>query len=423
MVQVAGKPFLEYVLSFLAGHGIQEVILCVGELDDQIRLCAGDGQKWGLHIRYSEEREPLGTAGALHRATRGLNHPFYALNGDMLFMADLQALWQEHEAAWNMATLALLPRVDGREWSCVTLDEKGQVLSIQREPAAQDVLINPGLYVIEPEALWGMISDQEISLERDIFSNLARQSRLGGQVQAGYFVCVEAPDLLAGFERDLVMSLLPAFCTPRPQNLEVENRFLIAAELASAVEVLQRLAAAPPEAVGRVGKLVAVSFQAGNKVLAFGSGASAVCARQFADELMGSCRLQKRAMPAVALDAGLSASPENGEGQASDAVFARQVQALTQLGDVVVGISASGRSSKVIAGLQAARQRGAHTVAVAGADASLMSVVADEVIQAPSTDPRRIREAQQVLLHVLCSIIQHNLDAASTAQEAPASQA
>ncbi|HEX7976842.1 MAG TPA: sugar phosphate nucleotidyltransferase, partial [Anaerolineales bacterium] len=73
----AGKPFLSYVLGYLARQNIQQVALSVGYLAGQVKSFAGDGRNWGLEIMYSEEQAPLGTGGALRQASQGFAFPFF----------------------------------------------------------------------------------------------------------------------------------------------------------------------------------------------------------------------------------------------------------------------------------------------------------------------------------------------------------
>jgi NDP-sugar pyrophosphorylase family protein len=201
----AGKPFLDYVLAYLAGQGIQQVILCVGYLAEQVRSFVGDGRTWGLAVSYSQEQIPLGTGGALRQASAGLHSPYFALNGDTLFRVDLRSLWEAHCKAQALATVALLCVADGSARGCVKLDESGKIVAFDEKPdQAQAVLVNGGIYVLEPQALATLPSGQAVSIERDVFPGLAMRGQLAGQVQPAYFADIGTPESLAAFERDVV---------------------------------------------------------------------------------------------------------------------------------------------------------------------------------------------------------------------------
>lgn len=210
LAPVAGRPFLDYVLAYLTWQGLREVILCVGHLAEQVQRFAGDGRRWGLQVRYSIEQAPLGTGGALHQVSQALSRPFFAMNGDTLFLADLQALWKTHLARQAAATLALLPVQDWQSRGSVTLAEDGTITAFDEKPDQgwladpAPVLVNGGIYVINPGALAFIQPGRAISIEREVFPILADQGRLAGLVQAAYFADIGTPESLAAFEQDLI---------------------------------------------------------------------------------------------------------------------------------------------------------------------------------------------------------------------------
>jgi NDP-sugar pyrophosphorylase family protein len=207
LVPVAGRPFLAYVLDHLSRSGIRRAILCTGYLASQVEEFAGDGARWGLNIQYSQEEAPLGTAGAVRQACAGLDRPFFALNGDTLFLASLSGLWAAHrEAGTALATIALLPREDGQASGCVKLDETGRIIAFDEKPESgghSPVLVNGGIYVLDSQALAGLPAGQPASLEKQVFPALAAESRLAGLVLPAYFADIGTPDSLAAFTRDV----------------------------------------------------------------------------------------------------------------------------------------------------------------------------------------------------------------------------
>ena len=108
------RPFLAYMIEWLAGHGVSEVVLACGFLPDVLReALAGEEERAGARIRYVVEPEPLGTAGAIRFAADQLGEEledrFLALNGDVLTDLDLSALLRAHEERGARATIALHP--------------------------------------------------------------------------------------------------------------------------------------------------------------------------------------------------------------------------------------------------------------------------------------------------------------------------
>ncbi len=209
LVEAAGRPFLDYILTYLSDQGIQQVTLCVGHLAGQIKDFAGDGQRWELEVRYSQEEIPLGTGGALRQASLELEQPFFALNGDTVFMVNLRSLWEAHIASQALATLALLRVDDGRARGCVKLDERGRIVAFDEKPAQADsVLVSGGVYVLDPQALAEVEPGRAVSIEREVFPQLAAGRRLAGHVQAAYFADIGTPESLAKFESDVVAGRL-----------------------------------------------------------------------------------------------------------------------------------------------------------------------------------------------------------------------
>jgi D-sedoheptulose 7-phosphate isomerase len=183
----------------------------------------------------------------------------------------------------------------------------------------------------------------------------------------------------------------------------------IAAEFRASAQLLQQLASESADQLLAVGEMLMACLQSGHKVLIFGNGGSAADAQHFATELGGRYRQERRALPALALttDTSMLTAVSNDYGFAQ--VFARQVEALAQPGDVAIGISTSGRSANVIAGMQTARTLGARTVALLGANITGLAGLADQVISVPSTDTPRIQEAHTVIIHILCDLVEKSL--------------
>jgi D-sedoheptulose 7-phosphate isomerase len=142
----------------------------------------------------------------------------------------------------------------------------------------------------------------------------------------------------------------------------------------------------------------------GGKILAFGNGGSATQASHLVEELIGRFKETRRPLPAISLvgDPGVVTCIANDFGYG--ALFERQVGALAAMGDAAVGITTSGRSENVLRGLNAAKEKGAITIALCGQQ-GLASADADYVIRVPSEEGAYIQEVHLMLLHVWCSAI------------------
>ena len=180
-------------------------------------------------------------------------------------------------------------------------------------------------------------------------------------------------------------------------------------EFTASAQLLQQSATTLAEVVARVGDLMITRILAGNKVLAFGNGGSAADAQHFATELAGRYRRERRGLPALALTTDTSMLTAVGNDYGFEQVFARQVEALALPEDVVLGISTSGHSKNVLAGLRKARELGATTVALVGANTRQVTPLSDYVIAVPSTDTPRTQEIHTVIIHILCDIVEQTV--------------
>jgi D-sedoheptulose 7-phosphate isomerase len=186
------------------------------------------------------------------------------------------------------------------------------------------------------------------------------------------------------------------------------TRSYITEHFASHQRVVEQCLARLSGEAEEVARVLAGALRAGRKVIAFGNGGSATQASHLVGELLGRFDVTRRPFPAVALssDPGTVTCIANDFGY--DALFERQAQALAEAGDVAIGFTTSGRSENVRRGLEAARARGAVTVALTGG-AGLVGGTADHVLAVPSDATAHVQEAHLMLLHVWCIHIDEEL--------------
>ncbi len=169
-------------------------------------------------------------------------------------------------------------------------------------------------------------------------------------------------------------------------------------------EALDRLHGLAPEVTAAARACVG-ALTGGHKLLTCGNGGSAADAQHFAAELTGRYRRERRPLPALALTTDSSALTCIGNDYAFEDVFARQARALVQPGDVLVGITTSGNSANIVRALEAARERGAVTIALTGEAGGQAAQQADITLRAPSQRTAHIQEMHILLIHVLCESI------------------
>ena len=161
--------------------------------------------------------------------------------------------------------------------------------------------------------------------------------------------------------------------------------------------------------IARVASLITESLRTGGKLLAFGNGGSAADAQHLAAELVGRYLRERAALPAIALTTDSSIVTCVSNDYSFEHVFRRQVEALCRPGDVALGISTSGNSANVVAGLEAARAIGATAVGLTGASGGRMLDACDVCIRFPSQDTPRIQEGHTLIGHLLCEIVEADL--------------
>ena len=159
----------------------------------------------------------------------------------------------------------------------------------------------------------------------------------------------------------------------------------------------------------RAAGLIRDAVHAGRKVLVFGNGGSATDAQHFAAELVVRYTRTRRAIAALALASDGAVLTAAGNDLGFDAVFARQIEALGQPGDVAIGITTSGRSANVTRALQTAQAQGLVTIALAGRGGGDTVGLADVVVNVPSDVTARIQEVHRTWIHAVCEWIEDGI--------------
>ena len=175
VVPLVDRPLMAYMLEWVRGHGVEDVVMLMGYMATALRNVLGDGSAYGLRLRYVEEPEPRGTGGALKFAESLLEDRFLMLNGDVLSDMDLSAQIAQHEATGAKATLALVPVDDPTAYGLVHLEEDRAVREFVEKPSPDAIdtnLISAGAYVLEKEVVDLIEPDRNVSIEREIWPQL-----------------------------------------------------------------------------------------------------------------------------------------------------------------------------------------------------------------------------------------------------------
>ena len=195
VIPLVDRPFMAYMLEWLRGHGVDDVVMSLGFLAGGVRDVLGDGSRYGVRLRYVEEPRPLGTGGAVKYAESLLDERFLMLNGDVLTDLDLTAQLALHEAKGARGTLALVPVEDPSNYGLVRLEPDGAVREFVEKPSPEQIdtnLISAGAYVLEREVLAPVPPDRPVSIEREVFPRLVGDG-LYGYAGSGYWLDIGTP--------------------------------------------------------------------------------------------------------------------------------------------------------------------------------------------------------------------------------------
>ena len=160
------------------------------------------------------------------------------------------------------------------------------------------------------------------------------------------------------------------------------------------------------EMLARVAEVLIQAFRKGRTVYFFGNGGSAADAQHLAAEFVNRFRLDRRALPALALNVDTSVLTSIANDFGYDRVFARQIEAFGRPDDVAVGLSTSGESPNVIEGIRQARRQGLVTVGFSGGDGGALLREVDHCLVVPSKTAARVQELHIIAGHVICDIVE-----------------
>lgn len=194
LAPVGGRPFLARPLEWLAGHGLREVVVCAGYGAARLREALGDGAAWGVRLAWSEEAEPLGTAGALRHAARHVRGAALVINGDTLAECDPWALERARWEGGALGAVALFEVKDARARGRVEVSADGRITRFaEKDEAAGPAWVNGGVYAFSPR-LWSRLAPGPSSLERDVLPPLAAAGLLRGVRSPGTFYDIGTPE-------------------------------------------------------------------------------------------------------------------------------------------------------------------------------------------------------------------------------------
>lgn len=177
-------------------------------------------------------------------------------------------------------------------------------------------------------------------------------------------------------------------------------------EVVESIQAKKRVVEQSMPTLVRVVEAISEALHNGKKVLTFGNGGSAADSQHIAAELVSRFRRERRALPAIALTTDTSILTAIGNDYGFEEVFARQVEALGQPGDVALAISTSGNSPNVLKAVQKAREIGMRTIGFTGEQGGKLKDTVDICFRVPSPSTPRIQEVHITVAHAICEVIE-----------------
>jgi mannose-1-phosphate guanylyltransferase len=236
VVPLVDRPFISFMIDWLREEGVDDVIMSCGFLATSVRNVLGDGSSAGVRLRFVEEPDPRGTAGALKFAEPMLDERFLMLNGDVLTDIALDGQIAQHERTGATATLALIGVPDPAAYGLVRLADDGSVKAFVEKPSPDSIdtnLISAGVYVLERQILELIPPDRNVSIEREVWPRLIGNG-LYGFASEGYWLDIGSParylqatfDILEGNVRTPVRDRLGDGWVAIDERAQVDGRVI-----------------------------------------------------------------------------------------------------------------------------------------------------------------------------------------------------
>jgi NDP-sugar pyrophosphorylase family protein len=220
LMPVVNKPVIERQMLLLKNAGVKEITLAVSVMSENLKNYFKNGEKLGIKLHYTDEKNPLGTAGAIKLAENYLKDDnFFMLNGDVILNFDFNEMLEFHRKSNGIGTIASKVVEDPSRYGVLIVEkDTNKILKFQEkeEFKALDnknapMPVNAGIYILEPEIFSYIKPNKKISIEREIFPDLAFQNKLFHYPITGIWKDIGKPEeLLEGnilLMKDIIMNL------------------------------------------------------------------------------------------------------------------------------------------------------------------------------------------------------------------------
>lgn len=208
MVELAGKPIVQYQVELCARSGLEEIIFIVNHLGEVIEDHFGDGKAFGIPIRYFYEEQPLGTVGGLVEIKEWLTEDFLVLYGDVMMDMNLARLIRFHQSKQSEATLVVHPNDHPFDSDLIELDEDQKVAKVLPKPHPLGMryhnMVNAAVYLFSPRIFDFLKPGIKADFGKDIFPEVYQELKMYGYNTPEYLKDMGTPDRLEQVEQDVL---------------------------------------------------------------------------------------------------------------------------------------------------------------------------------------------------------------------------
>ena len=214
MAKIAGKPILERAIEQLKTQGIKDIFISVGFLNEKIRDYFGNGEKFGVNIKYIVENEPLGSGGALFFIKNEVNCNLIVCPGDVIFDVDFKRLLDFHEKKGALITLFTHPNLHPYDSDLIITDGNMTITAINKKNSVRDFyyknLVNAGIFVLSPQTLGFFKELKVVNMEHDFVSHFLESGKVFAYKSSEYVKDVGTAERFTAAEKDLKNGVVAA---------------------------------------------------------------------------------------------------------------------------------------------------------------------------------------------------------------------
>ncbi|WP_083240930.1 MULTISPECIES: nucleotidyltransferase family protein [Methanobacterium] len=199
MIPLVNKPIIEYTVNKLKKSGFNDIIMTLNYMSTNIKKYFKDGSEFGMDIRYSVEKWPLGTGGSVKKAEKYIDDTFMVVSGDVLTDVDFKDVVRYHKEKGAVATMVLTEVEDPTHFGIAVMDKDHKITEYLEKPSPEEAfsnVANTGIYIFEPE-IFDFFDDKEkeVDFSKDIFPEVIKQDAgIYGYVFDGYWNDIGRPE-------------------------------------------------------------------------------------------------------------------------------------------------------------------------------------------------------------------------------------